>query len=334
MLGAAAGDEFKGEEFGRDALKERADAGAGEGLVAVDGEGVLIHLRAAGGVIGAQRRRAAPDLLAVGAGERLVQVHAADMAAEGAVRVEHAVDVAKRLLLGAQGGIGVHQVPGIEHEALVLIGDEVEQQARHGGRGEGEAGLPEVLHQQGDGAVLAVEELVEQRGACADDVLVAVAVAERKGFLRGGVGDMEHDVLRAVAAGVGKVAAEGAKQRGAVGAAKAGGHVLLRAELGEQARPVALPEREPAGEIPHVQAHHVLRLHGKGRGRIVDAHQLQPVEAVERRAKARVRAKAQQVLRAGGQVEHELCAAGRGFLQSAGGPHQNSIPLLAGTPRA
>ena len=71
FIGISAGDEFKGEEFGRDALKERADAGAGEGLVAVDGEGL-------------QALRVADPLRGLLADEEVAAEVAAAVAASGA----------------------------------------------------------------------------------------------------------------------------------------------------------------------------------------------------------------------------------------------------------
>ena len=83
--------------------------------------------------------------LHIGPAEGLVQVDAAHPPGQAPVPLQHRLDIGGPLRLGAEAGVGVHQVPRVQKEALLAVMDPVQQPLGQSRLRKGEPGPPLIL---------------------------------------------------------------------------------------------------------------------------------------------------------------------------------------------
>ena len=91
-------------------------------------------------------RQAACVGLYIGAAEALVEVDSPDHAPQPAVLLQHSADPVRPFLLCPELQVRIHQMAGIQHNALILILNAIQQAPGKRRHCEGEARPPLVLH--------------------------------------------------------------------------------------------------------------------------------------------------------------------------------------------
>ena len=183
LFGAAPGEDFVDEVTGADSLDQFPRASKEHRLVGINFADMGVGLRKPVVVIRLHRRDLLARLLGVFSAERLVQVHPADEAAEIAVPVEDAVQIAAGVFPAAQRGVGVEQMPGVEQQPFFGKMHLVEQAAGEGWVGQPQARVPEIFHQKVKGVPLPVKQHVDELRRRVDNLLIGVVVAVSKSFL-------------------------------------------------------------------------------------------------------------------------------------------------------
>lgn len=141
------GGQFMGEPLWIDAGDEFSDSGMGPGFMAVDLQDMGIGLGIALKVI---RMKALRHLTGAGEdvvpGQGLVKVDAANGGDQIRLVIQHPVQIGKGIRFTVQGGIGVHQMTGIQQQAFVGVADPVQQIPGQFGIGERKTGPPLIFH--------------------------------------------------------------------------------------------------------------------------------------------------------------------------------------------
>ena len=199
------------------------------------------------------RARIAAD---VGAADALVKVHAEDGFAELAVLAVAPQDVLDAVGLRAYGRVGIHQVPRVEHDADARVVDAAEEVLRLRGVGERKAGPPLVFHEEVEGRLDALQQLVYHLYRAVEDGVVVVQPAVGVGLLERYVRDVVDEVFRPEADRALKVEAELLRKLRDVAPAVYRLDHLPRAELAQELRLVAPVKVEPVRVKEHVAARH------------------------------------------------------------------------------
>ena len=161
----------------------------------VHGKGMKEHLPSPLPIGLAEYGRSFSDSFAVFSGQRLIEVNTSYIPAKLSVSIEQGVYVYKPFLLCSQLCIGMKQMPGIEHDALVRICNPFNQSFGHFRTGKAQTGLPEILDEKNQTAILAHKELVEHFDCSINDFFIGAVIIKSKGFFNCCIGHMEYDIL-------------------------------------------------------------------------------------------------------------------------------------------